>query len=145
MSAQEQDGSSKDGERGSGRREEDHGGPFEMIFTVISLVLIAGLLGYLTFQSLTDQTPPQFEIEASAARVAGDFKMVDVYISNGGHEAAKSLMVQGEAVGRDNETVTAEATMDWLPGHSRRRVTLVFPAEIMTSVPEIMVVGYEEP
>jgi uncharacterized protein (TIGR02588 family) len=64
---------------------------------------------------------------------------------NIGDDAAKAVHVIGEATGADGNPVESQATLDWLPGDSKRKVTIIFPADANTADTKVRVAGYEEP
>lgn len=128
-------------------KKEDREGWTEKLFTVFSLLLIAGLVGYLLVESFKTNTPPAFELKPSPAEQRGDFVAVRISVKNGGEDTAKAVQVRGEIAVEGSEPVQAEATLDWLPGRSSRDVTLLFSEDAATSVgaAKFEVVGYEEP
>src|SRR5687767_11171573 len=127
------------------RSGEKHSGLLEKIFTVLSLLLIIAMVGYLVKETVASHPPAAFEVEQAAPIKRGQFTAVDVFVRNTGDEAAKAVNITGEVAGPDGKPIEAEATMDWLPGKSRRKVTLLFPHDIGTTEPEVEVIGYEEP
>ncbi len=126
-------------------KEENHSGILEKLFTVLSLVLLGSLCAFLLWQSFAPSLPPAFQVEVGPFEKRGDFVGVEVIVSNIGDEAAKAVQVMGEATGADGEPVEAQTTMDWLPGDSKRNVTLIFPADLKQDKLDVRIAGYEEP
>ncbi len=126
-------------------KEENHSGVLEKIFTVLSLVLLGSLCAFLVWQSFAPSLPPSFQVELGPFEKRGDYVGVEIIVSNIGDEAAKAVQVLGETTGADGEPVDAQATMDWLPGDSKRRVTLIFPADVKQENLDVRIAGYEEP
>lgn len=120
-------------------------GILEKIFTVMSLVLIVGMSGYLIWQSFTADNPASFKIKTGAVEERGEFLGVEVHITNSGGESAKAVQVRGEVPWQPGRPMEAEATLDWLPANSTRKITLLFPKDADTSAAKVRVVGYEEP
>lgn len=126
-------------------KEEKHSGLLEKIFTVFSLLLLATLSVYLVYRSFAPDSPPSFKVELGLTEKRGDFQGIEVTVVNIGDDAARSVQVIGEAIGADGNPVESQATLDWLPGDSKRKVTLIFPADANTTTAEVRVAGYEEP
>jgi len=129
-------------------QEEDHedrSGLLERIFTILSLVVILAMTGYLVKETFGTPPPASFEVEVAAPQLRGDYTAVEVFVKNTGEQAAKAVNVRGEIANGPDGPIEAEATLDWLPGSSRRRVTLVFAGDQTTTTPEVRVLGYEEP
>lgn len=141
QSQQQDNNNPKDGRNGNGERA----GTIEKIFTVISGILIVAITIYLGKESLAKQTPAAFVLKPSDPIERGDFKAIDVYIENTGDQAAKAVNLTGEVLGSDGKPIEAEATLDWLPGRSTRRATLIFPPDAPTTSPQLEITGYEEP
>ena len=117
----------------------------EKIFTVLSLILIVAVIGYLIKESISTETPPAFQLEQADPIKRGQFTAVDVFIENVGDQSAKAVNITGEIAVRGQEPLKAEATLDWLPGRSTRQTTLLFPGDTPTTKPQVEVVGYEIP
>lgn len=126
-------------------RHDERSGTLEKLFTVLSLILITAIVIYLGRESLATQTPAAFILKPADPIKRGDFKAIDVYIENTGDKAAKAVNLKGEVVGPDGKPIEAEATLDWLPGRSSRRATLIFPLDAPTTTPELEIIGYEDP
>lgn len=127
------------------RGEEEHSGTLEKIISISSLILILGITGYLAWESIQDNTPPALDVTLAEPRQQGEFVAIVVAVQNSDDDTAKAVQVRGEAPGADGKPAEAEATMDWLPGQSKRRVTLLFPTDANVSQADVKVVGYEEP
>lgn len=129
----------------SDKDDKNRTGVLEKIFTIFSVVLLLAIAGYLVKQSFTPETPPAFKVDTEKPAPQGRFQSLTVRVRNIGSRTAKAVNVQAEAPTPDGEKAEAEATLDWLPGHSTRKVTLIFPGDADTSATEAEVVGYEEP
>lgn len=137
---------SSEPKQGTGEQEkEHHSGMLEKLFTVMSLLLLLGVASFLVWQWISGSTPPAFKIEAEAPHKRGDFTNIEVTVENTGNETAKSVQVMAEATGADGKPVDSQATLDWLPGNSKRTVSLVFPLDTDTSGAVVRVAGYEQP
>lgn len=125
--------------------EKDRSGFLETVFTILSLLLILGIAGYLTWQASKESTEPAFELKAEKSVLRGQFQAINILVKNSGTQAAKDVNISGQAAGNDGKPETAEATIDWLPGQSKRRVTLIFPKDTDTSSPILNVTGFQYP
>ena len=145
--AHQQDEKKKSDEQQNTGSEDDRerAGILETLFTIVSVLLIAAIAIYLVREAARTQTPAAFTLKSSDPITRGNFMAVDVYVANGGDMAAKAIHLKGTVPGPDGSPVEGEATMDWLPGRSTRRATLLFPKDAQTTTPKIEVVGHEAP
>lgn len=134
----------KKNERSTGA-ENSRAGVIEKAFTVFSILLLVCTVGLLLAETFQEDKPPAFSIEALKPAQSGDLIAVSVIIHNTGDETAKAVQVRAEVPVGEGERIEAEASLDWLPGGSKRRVTLLFPPKTKLDSMKVMIVGYEVP
>jgi uncharacterized protein (TIGR02588 family) len=116
-------------ENSNGESPEDGpapAGPLEIIATIVSALLIAGLIGVLVRDALHPNLPPAFEVRAEAMQSSGASYRVPLHVRNAGDESAKSVVVHVELTAADTAVSETEVTLDWLPGRSTREAVAVF-------------------
>jgi len=111
-----------------------------------SLILVAGVLGFLAFTAATlGNAPPDLKIHLSKAQPEGKYFRVPVKIKNDGDQTAEGVQIEvtfneGKP---DEETATFEA--GFLPRHSSREGAVIFKADPRNGKLEARVLGYEKP
>ena len=118
----------------------------EWIVFGLSLILVAGVLGFLLFTSVTlGDSPPDLKIHLSPAQPEGKYFRVPVKIKNNGDQTAEGVQV--EVVfnqGKPTEE-TATFTAAFLPRHSSREGAAIFKTDPRKGVLKARVLGYEKP
>jgi uncharacterized protein (TIGR02588 family) len=118
----------------------------EWVGAVIGALIVLGTIGYLTYETLRSSDHDQPRLSAVVMRVrAQDGRFaVDVEIRNGGSRAASDVHVAGNPRAADARQERPQARLDYVPGLSRREVTLLFrdnPGER----PDVQIIGYSRP
>lgn len=117
----------------------------ELVAGTIGLLIVLGTVGYLAFDTL--RGGPQEPVLAVAIlqvrQVEGAFA-VDVEIRNGGRAAAADVHVAAVPGPGQPEGLRAQARIDYVPGQSAARATLLFAAD-PGPAPDVHVVGYSAP
>lgn len=132
----------------AGREQQERNsraGIIEKVFTLVSIVLLVSTVGLLLAETFQEDAPPAFSISVEPPARSGSLTAVSVLIHNTGDETAKALQVRAEVPVSEEERIDAEASLDWLPGGSKRRVTLLFPPETDLKKLKVTIVGYEVP
>lgn len=101
-------------------------GALEIAATVVSALLILGLLGVLVRDAVQPNLPPAFEVRTDAFQPSGSLYRVPVHVRNTGDESARSVVVHVELTAADTAVSETDITLDWLPGRSSRDAVAVF-------------------
>jgi uncharacterized protein (TIGR02588 family) len=127
--------------------EEENGPPswLERVATLISALLVAGMLGVLIRDSTHEDTPPAFETVAGRPETSGKSVRVPVEIRNTGDEAAHNIQVHIELRAADSVLAESDLTVDWLAGRSKHDVVGFFEAPTLPFTAHAEVRGYTEP
>lgn len=129
----------------------DGGGPpperiskWEWVSGAIGLVLVVAALTLLLRQAAADATPPDVAVRLDSISAGRHVYVVHFTAHNAGTEPAASVGIEGMLVdGAD--TLTAGATLDYLPGRSSRTGGLFFPVDPRTRELRMRALGYEQP
>lgn len=120
--------------------------PFvELVAGIVGLLIVIATIGYLAFETLRGgPRDPVLAVEILRVRqVEGSFA-VDVEIRNRGQNAAADVHVAAATRSGQPDGLRAEVRVDYVPGQSTARATLLFAAD-PGSAPDVRVVGYAEP
>jgi len=134
-----------------GREAEESGKPLtplERATTFVSAMIVLFLLSVLVWDAVHPNAPPSFRVHPGKVEIRDNAYRAEVDVENTGDDAAKSVMVHLELVGRDTTLAETDLTIDWLPGRSRHRVVGFFPrpagaTEVIGVKPEVH--GYSAP
>lgn len=119
----------------------------EWIASAIGLVLVLAVVAVIGREALSGEAGQVPAIEVAAVRVApagsGFVVGFDALNRSGGTAAA----VEIEGVLKDGETIveTSEATIDYVPAHSRRAGGLFFREDPRRHALELRPLGYQTP
>jgi uncharacterized protein (TIGR02588 family) len=105
----------------------------------LGLLLVLAVLAIVAIEAVGPREPPRIEASLGEVRRAGAVWLAEVEVRNLGDETAAGVEVEGRLGDQ-----TAAATVDYVPAHGRRRVTLSFDADPRGAV-ELSVPGWSEP
>jgi uncharacterized protein (TIGR02588 family) len=122
--------------------------PLERAATIASALIVLFLLSVLVWDAAHPNAPPSFRVHPGRVEIRDNAYRAEVDVENTGDDAAKSVMVHLELLGRDTTLAETDLTIDWLPGRSRHRVVGFFPrperaGEVIGVKPEVH--GYSAP
>ena len=118
----------------------------EWIVGGIGLLLTGAAIAVLATEALRrDNTPPAVSVSVLEVTPQPEDWLVEVLVSNDGEETAAALGIEGRLADGNGTVETSEATIDYLPPHSRRRAGLFFTRDPAGLTLEVRAVGYEEP
>jgi len=118
----------------------------EWLVFSLSLILVAGVLGFLLYTSVTlGSSPPDLKIHLSRAQPEGKYFRVPVKIKNDGDQTAEGVQI--EVVLNEGKPAEETATFEaaFLPRHSSREGAVVFKSDPRKGRLEARVLGYEKP
>ncbi len=105
----------------------------------LGLVLVLAALAVIGAGALGPREPARLDASLGAVRAAGAVWLAEVEVRNRGDETAAAVEVEGRLGDQ-----TASATLDYVPAHGRRRLTLAFDADPRGAV-RLSVPGWSEP
>jgi uncharacterized protein (TIGR02588 family) len=96
----------------------------------VGLVLLAGFIGFLVREALVaGEAPGPVAVVATRVRPLGAGFLVEFEARNGGDATYAELEVEGRLRSPGGAEERASATLDYLPGRSRREGGLFFRAD----------------
>ena len=119
--------------------------PAEWIAGLISAAIVVGTIGFLAFEAARpgEQDPALRVVVLEVHARSGAF-VVDVEVRNGSRGAAAGVHLVGSATAGGGQQLEAQATLDYVPGFSSARASLVFAAD-PGRAPTVQIVGYARP
>jgi uncharacterized protein (TIGR02588 family) len=131
----------RDGGEGGGVKSR-----WEWVAAGISTALVLAVVGYLLYDGLArPRTPPAIEVAADTVLRSGGLWLVEFRATNGGHETAAAVKIEGELMQADSSVETSEAVLDYVPGRSVRHGGLFFRKDPRAYRLELRAHGYQEP
>lgn len=138
--------------RGVGREEgrhlpargEERISPWEWLAGALGAIMIVAALALLVFEERRASTPPDVVVRFDSVSAARNVFVAHFTAENEGSSPASEIEIEGTlADGRD--TITARATVPYLPGGSHRSGGLFFPVDPRTRTLQMRALGYEAP
>ena len=117
----------------------------EWAVAAVGLLLVLGTVAFLLVDAVRGDAPPRLAARADSVIVRGAAEFVVPFTArNDGGATAAEVTVVGEL--RDGAGVeAARAQLDYLPGASERRGTLVFTRDPRAGTLRLRVEGWREP
>ena len=117
----------------------------EWIAGLIGSVIVLGTISFLAFEALREgNQEPALTISVLRVRESAGAFVADVEVRNASRGAASDVHLAGNGRDRDGRQIQAQARLDYVPGFSRRRASLVFEAD-PGSAPAVRIIGYARP
>jgi uncharacterized protein (TIGR02588 family) len=127
------------------RKRKDGVPTIEWVTGVIGLAIVVSTLGFIGYEAFVDgPTDPQLEVTIETTGRAGAGFSATVMVRNQSRQAAADVLVEGVIRSRDGD-LRSEVRLDYVPGLSSRRATLVFPRAPGEDGVAVRIVGYTTP
>ena len=135
------------GEEREAPQGQDHGPPpIEWVVAAIGLLLVAGSIGFLIYEAITqNDAPPAVVVEVDRIHPVDGGHLVLLRIRNTGGQTAEGLVVEGELRQGDQTVERSETTIDYAPGYSERKGGLFFTRDPNAHSLHLRPLGFEEP
>jgi uncharacterized protein (TIGR02588 family) len=122
--------------------------PLERAATAAAGLIVLFLLSVLVWDAVHPNAPPAFVAHTGTIEMRNGAYRAEVEVENTGDDAARSVVVHVELLGRDTTLAETDLTIDWLPGRSKHVVVGFFPKpeggkEVIGVKPEVH--GYSAP
>lgn len=140
--------SSSKAPRQKGNQDQVHEQPprSEWLVATFGLLVVLVALGVLIYQAVSGgESPPDITIRVVAVQSVGKEYLVQLEVTNQGGATAAGLTVEGTLKQGEREIETSEATLDYVPGRSKREAGLFFSEDPRQSQLELRAFGYQEP
>lgn len=132
------------GRKSTTSRGEEHISPWEWIAGAVGAITIVAALVLLVLEERRPSTPPDVIVRFDSVSAARNVFVAHFTAVNDGSSPASEIEIEGTlADGKD--TITARATMPYLPGGSHRSGGLFFPVDPRTRTLRMRALGYEAP
>lgn len=117
----------------------------ERIASLLGGAIVLTTICFLGFEAVQrDDEAPALTVSVIQVReMTGSF-VVDVEVRNGSRSAAADVHLAGHDRSADGRQIQAQASVDYVPGFSSRRASLVFQSH-PGSNPVIGIIGYSRP
>ena len=117
----------------------------EWTATLIGAAIVLGTIGFLAFEAFRrgDRDPALTVSVVQVRESAGSF-VVDVEVRNRSRVAAADVHLAGSPGTAGEPQTPAHARLDYIPGFSSRRASLVFDAD-PGRAPVVRIIGYARP
>ena len=129
MSGEENREPQGDGDEG-GHEKSPPPTALEIVATIVSALLVAGVLTVLVWDAVHPNRPPTFSVSVDSTSGAAHAMRAYLTVRNLGDDAAKSVDVHVALALPDTTLAESDLTIDWVPGNSRKRVVAYFPSPI---------------
>lgn len=106
---------------------------------LIGLAVILAVVGILSRAVVVEATPPDLMVQAESVRRGAGGWVLDVTVVNRGDLTAATVEVEGV-----NGDETANATLDYVPGHGSKAAAMVFTGDERPR-PVLRVLGWSTP
>lgn len=101
--------------------------PLERAATIVSAIIVLTLLSILIWDAVHPNEPPAFTTRTIKTEERETGYRAEIEVSNTGDDAAKSVIVHVNVLGRDSTLAETDLTVDWLPGRSKHIVVGFWP------------------
>jgi uncharacterized protein (TIGR02588 family) len=119
--------------------------PLETIVLTASALLVAGSIAVLSWQGMRDERPPELVSRVDSVVSRGGAHHLHVTVWNDGDATAAGAQLRARLL-RDTAVVAeSEAVVQWVPGRSAARATLLFEEDPRAFDVDARVVGFTEP
>lgn len=116
----------------------------EWIASLIGGAIVLGTIGFLAYETFqTGSQEAALAVTVLEVRQAAGTFVVEVEVRNDGRSAAADVHLAGSG-GSDQREASAAARIDYVPGFSHRRASLVFASD-PGGQPSVRIIGYSEP
>ena len=108
------------------RKEPQRPNWLARLVSAISAMMVLALLGVIAWDAVHPDLPPTPRARTATMRQMANHMQIGVEVLNAGDMAARDVLVR-VALTTPDTTIDDEITIDWLPGRSRREVTVIIP------------------
>ena len=119
----------------------------EWVASGIGLLLILGLLAVIGREALSREAEqlPAIDVEIRRILPAGSGFVVEIEAVNRSGGTAAAVEIEGALKSGGTSLETSSATLDYVPGHSRRRGGLFFREDPRRHRIEVRALGFQTP
>lgn len=126
-------------------RQDRPAGWLERAATILSALLVAGMLGVLIYDATRPSSPPAFETKLGRIDTIGGNLRIPVEVRNTGDEAGHNVQLHIEILSGDSVLAESDLQVDWLAGRSKHDAVGFFEKPTLPYTAKAEVRGYTEP
>ena len=127
-------------------RKQDDVPAIEWVTGGIGLAIVLGTLTFIGYEALRgDAGRPALEAAVETSHTEPSRFFAVVVVRNTSRRAAAEVVVEGVARSKNGGEQRSEMRLDYVPGLSQRRVTLVFEGQPSEGGVAVRIVGYTTP
>jgi len=111
------------------------------------LALTSGLIGFVGWEAVhRDQSnAPMIEVQAGAVHAAPQGFVLEFEARNTSGRSAAGVIVEATLAVPGERPIVSTVTLDYVPGHSKRKGGIFLPAHPGSGRLELRALGYAEP
>jgi uncharacterized protein (TIGR02588 family) len=119
----------------------------EWISAAIGLAIAAVMFGLLTYEAAVQRpgVPPLIKVEPTALVKAGNQYVLELEVRNVARRTASTVQVEGVLKKGGQPIETSSASIDYVPGESRRNAALIFTTDPRQYPLTLRVTGFSRP
>ncbi len=118
----------------------------EWITGLAGLAIVLGTVGFIAYEAFRGGAEvPSLALTVERSKHGADGVVALVSVRNDSRQAAAEVLLEGVMRLRDGGEQRSQARFDYVPGHSTRRATLLFPAAREAGHLEVRILGYTTP
>ena len=119
----------------------------ESVSAGIGLALLVGMFAFLVYEAMNtdDGKPPVIVVEPTSVTAAQGQYVVEIRVTNQSRKTAAAVQVEGVLTQGGADVETSNASLDYVPGKSRRTGGVVFTRDPRQHGLNLRVTGYERP
>ena len=134
-------------EQKTGQGPDGSSGPdwVERLATIISAVLVLGVVAVLLWDAVHPDRPAALEASTGTPRAVGSHWHVPIIVRNSGDVAVQEVNVSVALEHPDTTVKGIDVRIDWLPGRSQREIDAVFAVDPSRGKLTAEVQSFDEP
>lgn len=134
-------------EREGLERSQESSGPdwVERLATIISAVLVLGVIAVLVWDAVHPDRPPALDVSTGTPTAVGRHWHVPIVVRNSGDVAVQEVNVSVSLQHPDTTVRDIDIRIDWLPGRSERAIDAVFAVDPSRGKLTAAVESFDEP
>lgn len=132
------------GDAGAPEPREERISVWEWVAGGTGALMVLAALTFLVLEAQQPRTPPDVVVQLDSVHAGRNVYVAHFTARNEGSSPAAEVVIEGSLAG-GTDTLTATATLPYLPGNSRRSGGLFFPVDPRSRGLRMRALGYETP
>jgi uncharacterized protein (TIGR02588 family) len=128
------------------RRQGQEIPPLEWIAGSLGVLVVAATLAFIALESYRGESEgPDLQADVDSVTAGSGGYEVGVIVRNAGRTAARGVIVEGVSSDERGRESRVQAELDYVPGLSQERATLIFPDRPDPATVQVRVVSFTTP